>query len=394
MSNGMNRFICCLTALTASAAVSPLFAAEANAVTAASAAPVAHVYVATPKGVYLYNAWSAGNLTLSSTTPYAGNFIDMVTNGKWLYGTDGTSIYEDAVAANGTLKRVGSYNPATNDSGSGPVESLNLDHTGSFVYCVTYSGNDGDFYQSYKINQTNGGLTYLGTAGGHADYRFGFGPVRILGNNKFAFQTQAYMTDFLAGFGIENGGALGPQISESASPTAKPSDGYNPYALTIDPTNHLIAAVFPMYEPPSGNVDGPTQLAIYTSDTSGVLSTTSTYANMPVVAVSWVSDMSMSPSGKLLAVAGNGQSPTAGQVGQGGLQVFHYNGGSSITKYTGLLTTAHIDQVHWDNANHLYAISKAAGKVYVFTVTPTSVVQSPGSPYSVASPQRLIVRPL
>jgi len=127
---------------------------------------------------------------------------------------------------------------------------------------------------------------------------------------------------------------------------------------------------------------GPYQLATYTVASSGMLSTSSTFANMPAVAVGDVNYVKMAPSGKLLAVAGTK-----------GLQVFHYNGASPITKFTGLLTTARIDQIFWDNANHLYGISDSAGKVFVFTVTTTSASQSSGSPYSIASPQDIIVQP-
>jgi outer membrane protein assembly factor BamB len=91
----------------------------------------------------------------------------------------------------------------------------------------------------------------------------------------------------------------------------------------------------------------------------------------------------MSPSGRLLAVGGTG-----------GLQIFHYNGASPITHYTGLLTTDEIDQFFWDNQNHMYAISQTSGKLFVFTVTPTSYSQSPGSPYTISSPISIIVQPL
>jgi len=103
---------------------------------------------------------------------------------------------------------------------------------------------------------------------------------------------------------------------------------------------------------------------------------------MPKAQVTAVTDICMSPSGKLLAVAGTT-----------GLQVFHFNGSNPIKPYTGLLTKNEIDQVVWDNANHLYAISNKAGKLYVFTVTPTSHSQAPGSPYTIKSLQNLIVLP-
>jgi hypothetical protein len=79
-----------------------------------------------------------------------------------------------------------------------------------------------------------------------------------------------------------------------------------------------------------------------------------------------VSVMNMSPSGKLLAVGGTG------------LLVYHFNGAAPITPYSAKLTTDPIGWIHWDNSNHLYALS--ATKLYVFTVTPTSITRYPGHP--------------
>jgi hypothetical protein len=47
----------------------------------------------------------------------------------------------------------------------------------------------------------------------------------------------------------------------------------------------------------------------------------------------------------------------------------------------------------WDNSNHLCAISRSANKLFVFTITPTSVKQSTGSPYTITSPQSIVVLP-
>jgi hypothetical protein len=129
-------------------------------------------------------------------------------------------------------------------------------------------------------------------------------------------------------------------------------------------------------------VTGPSQLATYTVGSSGMLSTSSTRTNMPAVVVGNVNYLKMAPSGKLLAVAGSA-----------GLQVFHFNGASPITKFTGQLTKTPINQCFWDNANHLYAISDSAGKLFVFTVTTTSASQALGSPYSIGSPRNIIVQP-
>jgi hypothetical protein len=81
-------------------------------------------------------------------------------------------------------------------------------------------------------------------------------------------------------------------------------------------------------------------------------------------------------------------------LGQEGLQIFHFNGSSPITHYTGLLTSDPINQMFWDNNNHLYAISQSSGKLFVFTITPTRHKMAPGSPYTISSPDDIVVQPL
>jgi len=146
-----------------------------------------------------------------------------------------------------------------------------------------------------------------------------------------------------------------------------------------DPTNHVAVAVQPFTD--NWDNDGPYQLATYTADTSGNLTTSSTYANMPKVAVGNISDYRISPNGKFLAVCGTS-----------GLQAFRFRGAGPITKYSGRLITKAVDAVYWDN-DHLYAISRMDGKLYVFTVNSTGVTQAPGSPHSIITPVSIIVLP-
>jgi hypothetical protein len=88
--------------------------------------------------------------------------------------------------------------------------------------------------------------------------------------------------------------------------------------------------------------------------------------------------MSISPSGKLLAAGGQG------------FQVFHFNGSSPITHYTGLLEAEDsFAEFGWDRDNHLFALSGNA--LFVYTATPTSVKQAAGSPYSIPQASSLIV---
>jgi hypothetical protein len=99
---------------------------------------------------------------------------------------------------------------------------------------------------------------------------------------------------------------------------------------------------------------------------------------MPTTDLSPVTTMSISPSGKLLAAGGQG------------FQVFHFNGSSPITKYTGLLqANDSFEEFGWDADNHLYALS--TDRLYVYTVTPTSIEEASGSPYSIPDASSVIV---
>ena len=117
------------------------------------------------------------------------------------------------------------------------------------------------------------------------------------------------------------------------------------------------------------------QLASYTINTStGSIVSTNSYTNMPTPSLTRITGMKMSPSGKLIALGGMG------------IQIFHFNGASPLTSYSAvLLPTTTIDQLGWDNNNHLYALSYSAQKLYVYNVTPTSISAVSGSPYSVGA---------
>jgi len=369
-------------------------AASSATGTQANSSPVAYVYVSnsiSSTGNNQVNAYAAsanGALTLVSGSPFPDNVGELALNDTWLFGveasgsTAGQTIDSYSIASNGSLTL--KNQTAVNDSGGG-VTSLLLDHTGSSIYVNYYTTNNDCL--SYSIDQSSGALTYLSIY--HQGPGFGC-PTTFTGNNEFAYSSNCYhFTPSIFGAKRNNDGTLSPLSINPALPTPPAGTGFCPYlGAAADPSNHLAVAVTPA-QGGFGNNDGPTQLAVYTADDSGNLATNSTYTNMPKTAVVQtsggtysVNDYWMSPSGKLLAVAG----PL-------GLQVFHFNGASPITRYTGLLTKDNISQVFWDNANHLYAISTNAGKLYVFTVTPSSVRQAPGSPHSIPGAGSLIVLP-
>ena len=331
-----------------------------------------------------YAAASNGALTAIPGSPFPYNVYGLALNGKWLFGTPsgangGQVIDSFSIASNGVITPKDTV--TVSDSGGG-LSSLYLDHTGSTVYGDYYTTNND--YLAYSVDQETGQLSFVNLLPGGPPNN---SPVSFIGNNQFAYSSSCYHFGAeIIGVERASDGALSYlQNFNPPFPKAPSGDFYCPWLAAADPTDHLAIAVQLL----NGNfgVVAPYQLATYTADSSGNLTTNSTYQNMPKVLVGGVTDYRMSPNGKFLAVGGSS-----------GLQIFHFNGANPITKYTGLLTNTYMQQVFWDNANHLYAISydasnPSASKLYVFTVTSTSVTQAPGSPHSITSPLSLIVLP-
>lgn len=396
--NPMTRSLPCVSlgaALISAAALVQFASAQTNpdlsSLTAASTpSPVAFVYVSsTPKNgsnheIEAYAAAVNGKLTPVAGSPFQNDVSSMAVNGKYLFGVNGHAPAIDAytMEANGALRYAASTAYAQGESADcAYAGSLFLDHTGADLYVTEFNGNScaNNEYDSFAVVKATGKLTNLGSGAVNDWITL---PASFIGNDVYAYSASCISDMYYGIFGFKRGSnGLLTEIGGGATPTPKQGDFYCSAQAAADPANHLAVTVQAV-NGQDFTLDGPTQLATYTASSSGQLTTTSTAANMPGTAVGTVTDINMAPSGKLLAVGGSG-----------GLQVFHFNGASPITHYTGLLTKDTITQFFWDNSNHLYAISPSAGKLFVFTVTPSGYSQAPGSPYSISSPGAIIVQP-
>jgi len=351
-----------------------------------SSTPAAFVYVSSkPKINYKINAFVAdsyGRLTRVPGSPFAADVQSMEVNGKYLFGTNGIDIHSFSIGPDGALQKVASINAQQfNGYNCGGPTDLFVDRSRATLYDLDYAGNEcaNNVYQSFSIDGSTGALTYLGVSTASVDFQV---PLSFIGNNVYAYGSGCFHLEArIYGFKRNGDGTLTDLNIRPPMPVAKPGDFYCTSLVAADATNHAAISV-QAYNAQSWQPDGPPQLATYTADGSGNLTTKSTFSNMPEAALQYVTDISLSPSGKLLAVAG-----------AAGLQVFHFHGSNPITRYTGLLTNVQVDQLSWDNHNHLYGISRSAGKLFVFTVTPTSVRQAPGSPYTITNPQNIAVLP-
>jgi len=339
--------------------------------------PVAYIYVANSPSsgrnqIKGYAAAPNGALATIPGSPFSSRVSYIALNGGWLFGTDGVNIDSFSIASNGSLSLVDTLEVES----QGGLVNLFLDHTGTSLYTDYYTTNNE--YLAYGIDNSTGKLTYINNVMGGPSIGY---VVSFIGNNEFAYGSSCYhFTPEIYGLQRASNGAITSLASNPAFPATQDPGFYCPWSAAADPTNNVAVGMQPLTS--DWGVAGPYQLATYTADSSGNLTTSSTYANMPSVAVGNINDYWMSPSGNLLAVSGDS-----------GLQVFHFNGSNPITGYTGLLVTDYVDQVFWDNSNHLYALGRTAGKLWVFTVTPTGVKQAPGSPHSIVGPVDMIVLP-
>lgn len=372
-------------------------APDATAGSTTTATPVAWVYVSYAPDLKSSNAhkvagwkaWADGALTPMTGSPFNENVGGMAVNGSYLMAVSNSTpdINTYALESGGVLKYVtainyGKYNNSSSECGA--ANQLFFDHTGSSLYVQEFDASSAcsnDGIASFSLNKTTGRLTYLGLANVGA-FPGTNSAAYFLGNNVYAYNAlnSGCMYYQINGFKRASSGLLSdvPNVEKNSPTPSSSFGGYVPNMAVADPTNHVAVHMSPASPP--GCVNLPPQLATFTADSSGYLTTTNTYSNMPVTLINSPYDMKMSPSGKLLAVGG-----------QQGLQIFHFNGASPITHYTNLIVKTPIRQMFWDNDNHLYAIGSAG--LSVFTVTPAGWSQATGSPHAIANPAAVIVQP-
>jgi hypothetical protein len=362
---------------------------DASEQAAAGSSPVAFVYVSAQKGsnyeVSGYSAATNGQLTPIPGSPFPANANYLALNGKYVFGSDGINIYSFLVGSDGALTQVATVNARNyNEDECGGPENLFVDRTGTTLYDPDLLGNicANNAYQAFGIDSSTGGLTYLGSVIASPAFNT---PLNFIGDNVYGYSSDCYRDEpGIFGYARSSTGELTETNVTAQVPKAPPGDYYCPNlastdSVSTDSGNHVAIPMMPM-SVSTWQPDGASQIAVYSADSSGNLTTSSTAANMEKTAVNSVTDIRISPNGKLIAVAGTS-----------GLQVFHFNGANPVTHFTRLLTNAEVDHIAWDSAGHLYAISILAGKLMVFTMTSTSATQAAGSPYAIGSPQNLAV---
>jgi hypothetical protein len=357
---------------------------------------VAYVYVSQtpvtsgPNQVVGFVAHENGALTSIEGSPFDADIDLMAVNGKYLFGgtTDQLYINSYTIGKNGALTFAVAndiYQITGGTDTYGVTGKLDLDHMGATLYDTRYFSGWNNSLYAFIINKATGALTLPpGFTMDLGNGMTGAGASTISADNKYLYQANSGWAGYdISVYERRSNGSLGyppANISGFSIPADKTGYRFDPIGISADPSNH-VAVSFASEEGNMGPENGPNQIGVYTVDAKGNISTTSTWKNMPKVAVGDVA-LRMSSSGKLLAAFG------------GGLEIFHFNGSAQVTPYTILMKNVAFTDVRWDKNNHLFALTRETGELYVFTATPTGVSMASGSPYSVPSAQAIIVRPL
>ncbi len=220
-------------------------------------ASVAHVYVGSGSHILAYSAAANGKLTAVPGSPFNYSLSLMGANGHYLFGFEPSSVIIESfsMAANGALKKAATLNtdkywplgdcPLTYWNGQG----LRIDHSGTGLYNAAIPE---DLYcystfQSYKINNSNGTLTYLGDT----DKIFFGGPaLGFLGNNEYAYSPNCVYpfgsngNPEIVAFQRLSSGELITSTAGVAIPAAPANGSDSGYycpagAIATDPTNHV-----------------------------------------------------------------------------------------------------------------------------------------------------------
>lgn len=386
------KLIVCLSAAFLAAA----FAWPEENSSSADTSPVTYLYVAhTPNNsstneVLGFSVAANGRLTPLTGSPYREDVSSMAVDGTHLVAASRLtpevntySIHQDGALSFMASTDYGKYNSSSDDCGN--AGQLFFDHSGADLYVQEFNGSSAcanTVVASFKLNKANGNFDYLGT-----DVTGAFpgenAAASFTANNLYAYSAVNSDCMYYEIYGYvrhSNGDLTSLNFSHNLPEPPPGVSGFVPNLAAADPTNHVAFTEQPANPPDCAS--GPLQLATYTVDAHGNLTTTSTYENMPEAKITDAYDMKMSPSGKLLALAG-----------QQGLQIFHFNGADPITKDTGILTADPVTQLAWDNSNHLYAMSPTTGKLRIYTVTPTGFEEAPGSPVAISAPVNMAVQP-
>lgn len=366
-----------------------------------STGAAAYVYVAQGSNsatTQAFGFYAAANGTLTpmpgSPFPTAGA-LPVTGAGSVLFGIAGSNIDSFRVHRDGCLSLESSLPAGQETSANPPMQPsmLYLDPKNANLYSFDFNPPDnlGSLFASYSVDPGTGQLSPVG-----GDVVAGNGLLAIASSGHYAVGTDCNIRGgrFIAEYQRGGDGAL-TLVGYGPMPAAAPGNSWCPTGVAADGSDHIIVGVadWPGL-PPSSNT-AVDQLAIYSLDDAGKLSTASTWQNMVTTDVGDLDAFQFSPDYRYLLV-----------TGYFGFEIFAWDSASATLSPIATLrsgaycwsnstgagcTGPFFGGVAWDENDHLYTTLNQ--QLLVYSVTSSGVAPVSGSPYRVPNARSVTVLP-
>jgi hypothetical protein len=344
--------------------------------TANSNPTVSFAYVGSftaPGRITAFAVQKNGSAQNVSGSPFTGPSQQIVVSSGFVFGTDGTNIAVFTRAPNGALHLTSTINGvAHNDTpqGSG-VGSLTLDRTASSLYAgeINFQGADNDAYAEFA-NLHNGKLEFRANTQINVDFH---SRLQFSQNDQFAYGDGCFFISFdLFAFHRTGNGALLSFDPGNTFPPNPNGDFLCPDGMAASAKGFLALSYGPAQSGSKQNI------LTYRITATGSLEEIS----KSVIATNLVgANLQFDPTGSFLAAGG-----------QSGIEAFKLNSDGTLSRVGHVVEpSVTFEDIHWDNAGHLYAISNAA--LYIFTLQSSGLALT-GSPHPVSHAGWLAVLPV
>jgi hypothetical protein len=350
-----------------------------------------------------------GSLTPASCSPMtkAGVF-SLVGYGSRLFTSDGDSISVYSVDHSGclTLKTVTNEDLNTDLNGclsncfrAGPY-ALFLDPKSQNLYSWNYEGVNASQFVTYDVESSTGAVSRSGeTFSGYPAYPAGM--LAFSGDGNYAVSGTGPSYDSVTGIYVYqrlSDGTL-KNLGDAPPPTGEFGEFF-PSGAAADADNHFIVAGLGNCGSGRACFDtGSWQLAVYTMDTAGTMTTQSTGQNM-LVPPSISPDLELigyafSPDGRYFAIGATT-----------GIDVYSWNSTSATLTYLASILSEQpctsigqycrvFHNFTWDRYGHVIATLgdwvDPNAEIQVYRVAASGISVAPGSPYPLPSANMLTV---
>jgi hypothetical protein len=340
-----------------------------------------------------------GSLVPVAGSPFATDKLQFGTvgAGQVLFAVDGYSVYSYGVHSDGciSLENTAAVGQGPQDNPyTGPTR-LYLDPNTSNLYSYDFVPSEEAFFASYNFDPQSGAVTMLSQT--NTDMANDGGLLTFDATGKYAITADCTIRDgtVVSVFQRGSNGTLDSSPFAFAPLPATPdSTVFCPLGAASDRAAHIVVAGNVCNNPMPCESFGPWELAIYSIDSSGNMTTASTSQNMPVLNAisSYISPSSyeFSSDNRYFAIGS-----------YTGIEVFLWD--SNAATLTLIATVSNTQgscnaqgcsgngygNLAWDSNHHFY--SWIGNQLVAYEVSDTGVTQAPGSPYPVRNPQWLAV---